>query len=178
PPFWNNVGKNQQLAFELNQLIQTAGKRRKLVALEQLDVSKSEQYFKELLRTLKLELRHLLADLQYNQASINLCHHLIDNLSKLLNAFRNQVDQGHIAEADFIRLRARNLEIQKQLLDLTGEAAEIQKDLEQLLRLDVDKYDWLTDDILSTASNLDSPPALPKLIEEASNQRPELVLAR
>lgn len=178
PPFWNNVGKNQQLAFELNQLIQTAGKRRKLVALEQLDVSKSEQYFKELLRTLKLELRHLLADLQYNQASINLCHHLIDNLSKLLNAFRNQVDQGHIAEADFIRLRARNLEIQKQLLDLTGEAAEIQKDLQQLLRLDVHQYVWLTDDIPSTANNLDSPPPLPKLIEEAGNQRPDLLLAR
>lgn len=178
PPFWNNVGRNQQLAFELNQLIQTAGKRRKLVALEQLDVSKSEQYFEELLRTLKLELRHLLADLQYTQASIDLCHHLIDNLSNLLNAFRNQVDQGHIAEAEFIRLNARNLEIQKQLLDLNNQAAEIQKDLQQLLHLDAQHYVWLTEDILSSGSASSSPPPLSKLIEEAGNQRPDLILAR
>ena len=35
PPFVGNFGKNQQIGFELEQLVQTAGKRKKLMALEQ-----------------------------------------------------------------------------------------------------------------------------------------------
>uniref|UniRef100_UPI0024098BEE TolC family protein n=1 Tax=Avrilella dinanensis TaxID=2008672 RepID=UPI0024098BEE len=54
PPFFANFGRNQQIAFELEQLVQTAGKRKKLIALEEVDVSKAEQYFEDLLRGLKL----------------------------------------------------------------------------------------------------------------------------
>src|SRR5690554_1683812 len=83
PPFWNDFGKNQQIAFEIEQLIQTAGKRKKLIALEQVDVSISEQYFEDLLRGLKLELRKQLTDLQFTQYSIQIHKQLIENISKL-----------------------------------------------------------------------------------------------
>lgn len=47
-----NFGRNQQVSFSIEQLILTAGKRKKLMALEQVNVDKSKQYFEDLLRHL------------------------------------------------------------------------------------------------------------------------------
>lgn len=43
PPFWGNFGRNQQVGFEIEQLIQTSGKRKKRIALEQLEVYKADR---------------------------------------------------------------------------------------------------------------------------------------
>src|SRR5690606_23599004 len=146
PPLIGNFGRNQQIAFELNQLVQTAGKRKKLIALEQVDVSKAEQYFEDLLRGLKLELRNQLTDLQYNQQAIKVHKNLIENISKLTNAYKNQLDKGNISKAEYIRLKAQELEIQKEILDLTRESNEIQKELKLLLRTDATVSIEITDE--------------------------------
>jgi cobalt-zinc-cadmium efflux system outer membrane protein len=134
PPLVGNFGRNQQVAFELNQLVQTAGKRKKLIALEQVDVSKAEQYFEDLLRGLKLELRNQLTNLQHTQQSIKVHQNLIDHISILTNAYKNQLEKGNISKAEYIRLRAQELEINKEILELTRESNEIQKELKLLLR--------------------------------------------
>src|SRR5690554_2528364 len=134
PPFWGSFGKDQQIAFELNQLVQTAGKRKKLIALEKIDVSKAEQYFEDLLRGLKLELRNQLTNLQHVQKAIKVHQNLIHNISTLTNAYKNQLDKGNISKAEYIRLKAQELEINKEILNLTRESNEIQKELKLLLR--------------------------------------------
>jgi|SRR5690554_3802436 len=84
PPFFDDFGRDQQIAFEINQLIQTAGKRKKLIALEKVDVAISEQYFEDVLRGLKLELRSQINELQYVQQSAKLHEHLIENINVLI----------------------------------------------------------------------------------------------
>ena len=69
PPFWGDFGRNQQVSASLEQLIQTAGKRRKLVALEQVGVEQAEQYFKDFLRGLKESFRTTMTEMQYLESS-------------------------------------------------------------------------------------------------------------
>lgn len=135
PPFFGNFGRDQQVAFEINQLVQMAGKRKKLIALEKVDVAKSEQYFENLLRGLKLELRNLLTELQYIQQTFKIYQKLNENFSILLNAYNNQLEKGNFSKVEFTKLKAQELEITKEILELTHKSIEIQKELKLLLRI-------------------------------------------
>lgn len=177
PPFFGNVGRNQQIAFELNQLVQTAGKRKKLIALEQVDVSKAEQYFEDLLRNLKLELRNLLTDLQYVQQSIKVHQNLIDNISILTNAYQNQLDKGNISKAEYTRLKAQELEINKEILELTRQSNEIQKELKLLLRVNSAVTIEITDDGFVKDTKPYQTIFIDQTIESAKQNRPDYKLA-
>lgn len=177
PPFWGNFGRNQQIAFELNQLVQTAGKRKKLIALEQVDVSKAEQYFEDLLRGLKLELRNRLTDLQYNQQAIKVHQNLIENISKLTNAYKNQLDKGNISKAEYIRLKAQEMEIQKEILNLTRESNEIQKELKLLLRVNPNISIEITDDGFVKNTKPYEAIFIDQIVENAKENRSDYKLA-
>ena len=177
PPLIGNFGRNQQIAFELNQLVQTAGKRKKLIALEQVDVSKAEQYFENLLRGLKLELRSQLTNLQYNQQAIKVHKNLIENISKLTNAYKNQLDKGNISKAEYIRLKAQELEINKEILDLTRESNEIQKELKLLLRTDATVSIEITDDGFVKNTKPYEAIFIDQVVENAKENRPDYKLA-
>ncbi len=177
PPFWNNFGKNQQIAFELEQLVQTAGKRKKLIALEQVDVSKAEQYFENLLRGLKLELRNQLTDLQHIQQSVKVHQKLVENISKLTNAYKNQLNNGNISKAEYIRLKAQELEIRKEILELTRASNEIQKGLKLLLRTDPTASIEITPDGFVKNTAPYKSVFIEKVVENAKENRPDYKLA-
>ncbi len=177
PPFFGNVGQNQQIAFELNQLVQTAGKRKKLIALEQVDVSKAEQYFEDLLRGLKLELRNQLTELQYVQQSIKVHQNLIDNISILTNAYQNQLDKGNISKAEYTRLKAQELEINKEILELTRQSNEIQKELKLLLRVNSAVTIEITNDGFVKDTKPYQTIFIDQTIESAKQNRPDYKLA-
>ena len=177
PPFFGNFGRNQQISFELQQLVQTAGKRKKLIALEQVDVSKAEQYFEDLLRGLKLELRNQLTDLQYIQNSIKVHQSLINNISTLTNAYKNQLDKGNISKAEYIRLKAQELEINKEILELTRESNEIQKELKMLLRTNPTVSIEITDDGFVKDTKSYEAVFIDQAVENAKENRPDYKLA-
>lgn len=177
PPFWGNFGKDQQIAFELNQLVQTAGKRKKLIALEKIDVSKAEQYFEDLLRGLKLELRNQLTDLQHVQQAIKVHQNLIQNISTLTNAYKNQLDKGNISKAEYIRLKAQELEINKEILDLTRESNEIQKELKLLLRTSSTVSIEITDNGFVKDTKPYETLFIDQVVENAKENRPDYKLA-
>ena len=177
PPFLGNFGRNQQIAFELQQLIQTAGKRKKLIALEEVDVSKAEQYFEDLLRGLKLELRNQLTELQYVQQSIKVHQNLIDNISTLTNAYQNQLNKGNISKAEYVRLKAQELEIQKEILELTRESNEIQKELKLLLRTNPTVSIEITDDGFVKDTRPYQSVFIEQAVENAKENRPDYKLA-
>ena len=177
PPLWNSFGKNQQFSFELQQLVQTAGKRKKRIALEQLDVSKAEQYFEELLRGLKLELRQQLTELQYLQQTIKVHQNLIDNISILTNAYKNQVEQGNTAKAEYTRLKAQELEINKNMLELTRQSDEVQKELRMLLRIDPTFSITINDDELVKDVMLYEALVIDQIMDKAKENRPDYKLA-
>lgn len=186
PPFWGNFGRDRQIAFELEQLIETAGKRKKLIALEQIGVSKAEQEFEGLLRELKLELRNLLTELQYLQLSKKIYQNLLDNVLQLTNSYQNQLNQGIISKAEYMRLKAQELEIKKDILDLNLQSNEIQKELKLLLNISsslsieisdngfiketVDYNAFFIEDILQTAKDNRHDYKLALLEQEYSNK--------
>lgn len=177
PPYWGNFGRNQQIAFELNQLVQTAGKRKKLIALEQVDVSKAEQYFEDLLRGLKLELRNQLTDLQHTQQSIKVHQNLIDHISILTNAYKNQLEKGNISKAEYVRLKAQELEINKEILELTRQSNEIQKELKLLLRVNPNISIEITDDGFVKNTQPYEDVLIEQITENAKENRPDYKLA-
>ncbi len=177
PPFFGNFGRNQQVAFELNQLIQTAGKRKKLISLEEVDVLKAEQYFEDLLRNLKFELRNQLTELQFIQQSIKVHQNLIENISKLTNGYRNQLNNGNISKAEYIRLKAQELEINKEILELDLQSAEIQKELRLLLRANPTVAIEITDDGFVKDTKPYQSVFIEQMAELAKENRPDYKLS-
>lgn len=135
PPIAGNFGKNQQISASIEQLVLTAGKRKKLIALEEVNESMAEAYFQELLRSLKLEFRNSLSDLQYLQYSKNLHLAQLKSIEQLSTAYLKQVQQGNVSQGEYIRLKAAELEIAKSINDLDDEIISKQKDLKLLLNL-------------------------------------------
>lgn len=173
PPIFGNIGQNQQIAFEINQLILTAGKRKKLIALEQVDVSKAEQYFEELLRGLKLELRNNLTELLYVQQLVKVYENLTQNISKLTSAYANQLDKGYISKSEYIRLKAEELKINKEILELNHQSNEIQKELKLLFRLDPNTTLEIINEDVGTNVKSDPPILLEQMLERAKESRPD-----
>lgn len=137
PPLWGsrNFGRNQQFAAELNQMIQTAGKRRKLIALEKTDVSRAEQAFEEVLRDLKFEFRQQLTEMQYLQLRLQSLEQQQKAVGKLVKAYQNQFEKGHIAKAEYLRLKALSLSISKEHYETSSELNEASSTLKNLMHL-------------------------------------------
>ena len=128
-------GKNQQLAFSIEQVIITAGKRKKLVAVEKVSVEKSHEYFEDLLRNLKIEFRNLLTELQYLQFGGAVYENQITSLQQLTQSYQRQVEQNNVAKGEYIRLKALELEMSKDFNDLNKDKNEVLKELKLLMRL-------------------------------------------
>ena len=173
-----NFGRNQQLSLTMEQLIQTAGKRKKLVALEQVSVEQSKQYLEELLRNLKVEFRNQLTTLQYLQSSRNIYQNQRRSIRQLTQAYQKQVEQGNVPQGEYIRLKALELEILKNLNELENEVNEAQKELKLLMRLPADTYLEITEE--GYPPNLDKwrQLTLLELTEQAKIHRPDFKLAK
>lgn len=135
PPISGNWGRTSEITVGLEQLIQTAGKRKKLMAMEKVGVEIAQEYFQDLLRIVKIEFRNNLTHLQYVQAKQEIYQKQLVSIQKLLNAYSNQAKQGNISKSEFIRLRASELEFVKQLSDLQKENNQLQKELKTLMNM-------------------------------------------
>ena len=135
PPISGNWGRTSEITVGLEQLIQTAGKRKKLMAMEKVGVEIAQEYFQDVLRIVKIEFRNNLTHLQYVQAKQEIYQKQLVSIQKLLNAYSNQAKQGNISKSEFIRLKASELEFVKELSDLQKENNQLQKELKTLMNL-------------------------------------------
>lgn len=171
-------GRNQQLAFSLEQFILTAGKRKKLIALEQVSVEKSENYFEELLRNLKIEFRNQLTWLQYLQMSIGNYQKQVNSIKQLTQSYQNQVLQGNIAKGEYIRLKAIELEIAKIINELNKEINGHQKEIKLLMRLPSAAYIQITAEGYLRNTEQVGTLSPESLIALAKKYRPDYKIAR
>jgi len=146
PPIFGDWGKTSQVALSLEQMIYTAGKRKKMIAMEKVGVEMAHEYFKDFLRVLKVEFRNNLTDLQYVQQKQEIYKKQLNSMQKLLKAYENQVKQGNISRSEFIRLKASELEFLKEISDLQKENNQLQKELKTLMSVPSASYLQLTDD--------------------------------
>lgn len=135
PPFFGSFGRNQQIGMELEQLIETARKRKKEVAVEQVGVEKVQIEFQGLLRELKQELRSKMTGLQTLELKKTIFETQLASVRKLNQAYQNQVKQGNVPKNEVARLKALEFEISKELREIAEESFEIQAVMRQLLKL-------------------------------------------
>ena len=178
PPISGNWGQNQQFAFELEQLILTAGKRKKLIGLEEVNAEISRQYFDDLLRNLKIEFRNQLTNLQHIQFRRSLYENQLRSIVQLASAYRRQVDQGNVPKGQYLRLKALELETARQINQLNLEANEAQKDLKLLMRIPPETVLIISDEgfLRDTGQIRQFSPG--ELIDKAAESRPDLKIAQ
>ena len=170
-------GRNQQISFSIEQLIITAGKRKKLIALEQVSVDKSEQYFEDLLRNLKIEFRNQLTLLQYHQLRWGIYQNQLISINQLVEAYKNQLDQGNVSQGEYIRLKAVGLEISQKINELNKEINETQKELKLLMRLPATSQLEINDDGYLIDVKQIKQIVLEDVIEQAKVNRPDMKIA-
>lgn len=146
PPISGDWGKTSQVALSLEQMVQTAGKRKKMIAMEKVGVEIAHEYFKDFLRVLKVEFRNNLTDLLYVQQKQDVYKKQLNSMQKLLKAYENQAKQGNISKAEFIRLKASELDFLKEISDLQKENNQLQKELKTLMNVAPASYLKITDD--------------------------------
>lgn len=178
PPFWGDFGRNQQVGFDIEQLVQTAGKRKKLIALEQVSVEKSKQYLEDLMRNLKVEFRNQLTQLQYLQFCRGIYQNQLASIKHLTNAYQRQVEQGNIPKGEYIRLKALELEIAQNINELNKGANEAQKELKVLMRLPATAQLEITEEGYLKDTAQFSLLVLDDLIEQAKESRPDFKIAQ
>lgn len=172
-----NVGRNQQFTLSVEQLIITAGKRKKLLALEQTNLQKSKSYYEELLRNLKLQLRLLVSNLNYQQATLNLYSEQLNRTRQLAATFQRQVDAGNVARGEFVRLKALELELTKQRNNMLEQMLETQKELRLLLNLPAHVYIKMSNINRRMIDDYPQKLQLKALLDTALTARPDLKLA-
>lgn len=122
PSLFGQYGKTQQISVELEQLIETAGKRKKRVAIKRLEHRLAVYEFEELVRELRKELRqhfHHLTSLKYSQSQLIDMVKLFVQLEK---QYQRQTQQENVSKADHNRVRNELLRMQKDLTELEADA--------------------------------------------------------
>ncbi|MBW3520099.1 TolC family protein [Flavobacterium sp. NKUCC04_CG] len=147
PALYRNWGKTSQIGIEIEQLIQTSGKRRKNIALQKMEVEGKKLQFQEVLQNLKLELRNTLTDVQQYQEQQKIYEAQIESTTNLLKSYQNQLVEGNISKSEFIRLKASEMSFRKQLLEIQQSCSESQKDLKIMLNLPAETTLYITDEL-------------------------------
>lgn len=145
PHLIGKYGKNQQITVELEQLIETAGKRKKRVAIKQLEKSSALFEYEELLRELKKELRQTYFSLARVQSEKKELQNNIDLFEQMTMLYQGQADIKNVPKAEFYRLQTELIGLQKDLIELENEEIEYINNLRLLTQnsdLKVDEVDF------------------------------------
>lgn len=177
PPMFGDFGRNQAFGIEVEQLIQTAGKRKKLIALERVSAEMAMQYFEDVLRNLKLEFRHLFAELQYHQGLQVVYQHQLESVGQLTRSYERQVELGNISREVFIRLRALELKLSAELNELNREMSSVENELNLLMGIPAGTRLTITNEEKGGTLGRLEGLSLTELIEQAFLQRPDYQLS-
>ena len=171
-PLFGSFGRNTALSAEMEQKIPTAGKRGKLLAAERISKDIAEQYFEELLRNLKIELRNTCGELIYLQEYQKVIEKQSTGLYKLVENQRRQQEQGNVSKSKLLRMEASALEIRSEYSELQREINRMQKNLKILLNFTSPAYIYITE-LVSSAKSPDSL-SYDSLVDIALDSRPDL----
>jgi cobalt-zinc-cadmium efflux system outer membrane protein len=101
---------NRQFAIGIEQVIVTGGKRRKLVEMERVSRDIAVQYFEELLRSLKVELRNACAEMLYLQEYRKVLEKQRVSLDALIGNYTDKLSKAMCREANICVCKPRRLE--------------------------------------------------------------------
>ena len=118
------IGAFGQRAIQIQQLILIGGKRNKQVAVAKIGAEMSEYQFSELVRELVFQLRSNFYAIHYLQKTLGIYTQEIQNITRLVSAYKEQVEKGNIPVKEVIRLESflitlqtEQTNISKQIID-------------------------------------------------------------
>lgn len=177
PALIGNWGKNTQISAEIEQVIQTAGKRRKNIELQKIEVDGEKYELQEVLRELKKLLRNTITEMIYNQEQQKLYQSQISSIEKLTKSYQNQLNLGNISKSEYIRLKAQEIEFKKKLISLHQDIEEQQAELKALLIIPSSSYIVISDPLEMPAQQI-SELDLSKWMNIAKENRPDILLTK
>ena len=121
PALIGNYGKYQQVAIELEQTIEMAGKRKKRVQLQLLEKENAQLQFEELLRNLKYDPRSQCLELQILQEKEKLYNSQVDIFQTLAKSYQNQWKEGNVSEMDYLRIQSESIAFGNKLNEIQQE---------------------------------------------------------
>ena len=126
---------NGQFFIQIQQLIQTARKRGKLVDLATTNTKLSELQLQDLLRNLRYQLHIDYYTIQQQLSNKAILEAQLHQLNHLLNGMQAQLSLGNIAQKDYLRIQALVIALQQDITDLNKSIADTQSDIKTLLQL-------------------------------------------
>jgi cobalt-zinc-cadmium efflux system outer membrane protein len=129
-----DVGKNGQKAIVLQQLITTAGKRNKQLAIDMEFTRQTENQFFDLMRTLKFALREVFFESYFLSKTIALYDLQIQTLQKTLSAFETEYSRNNISLMEVVRLKALLFQLTNDRAAIQFEINDNQKNLRIMLQ--------------------------------------------
>ncbi|WP_286859320.1 MULTISPECIES: TolC family protein [Sphingobacterium] len=133
PALIGNYGRYQQVAVELEQTIELAGKRKKRVQLQLLEKENAQLQFEELLRNLKYDLRSQCLELQVLQEKERLYANQVGIFHQLAQSYRNQWKEGNVSEMDYLRIQSESIAFENKLNEIQQERIEKMNDVARYL---------------------------------------------
>ena len=129
-----------QYFIQIQQLIKTAGKRSKWIAMTSTNAKLSELQFNEIMRNLKYQLRTDYYSIAQRMGAHQLYRKELNELQKLLVGMKSQLENGNIAKKDYLRIQALILSMEQDLADNDRAIADTETELKSLLQLNVNTF--------------------------------------
>nr|WP_284040302.1 TolC family protein [Sphingobacterium sp. lm-10] len=124
PPLLGNYGRTQQVAVELEQLIETAGKRKKRVAIRSLEKNTAVFEYEELMRELRKDLRQAYNELYVISNDLEKLQESVAVFANLREVFKRQAATQNVSRADWLRVQSELVTMEKDQVDLQAELIE------------------------------------------------------
>lgn len=124
PFLFGKYGNNQQISVELEQLIETAEKRKKRVALKEIEKNNAVFDFEELMRELKKELRQTYYTLDKIHREDLLLTDMLTLFTQLNVQYERQATLQNVPKASFYRIQTELIGLQKEKVELESNKLE------------------------------------------------------
>ena len=163
-----------QYYIQLQQLILTAKKRGKQIALATTNAKLSELQLQDVMRNLRYQLHQNYYNIQQQMALLTIYNDQTLQLDKLVKGMTAQFNAGNIAQKDLVRIQALAISLQQDVVELNKGLTDNQADLKTLLQIkDANKF-IKPSGVLT--NNIQLPESLDVLVNTALQSNPYYLL--
>lgn len=121
-----SIGAFGQHALQVQQLIQLAGKRQKLVNVAKISAEIPEYQFMEMVRELTYQLRTSFYAIHFLQKTLSTYGQEITTLNRLVTAYKEQVALGNVPAKEVIRLQSFMVTLETERSDILSQITDNQ----------------------------------------------------
>ncbi|WP_421827798.1 TolC family protein [Larkinella sp.] len=128
-----DVGRQGQKFVAIEQLLYTAGKRNKRIALAQESAHLTELGFRDLLRALRFELHTRFYEMYFQQNTLRQYDQQLVILQNTVNAFEEQYQRNNVSLLELLRLKSLLFQLSKDRTEIRSQLLDQQQFLQTLL---------------------------------------------